>query len=77
MKSQSVSAAGYSLAFSKVKGMQTFSSLKILELRFEAFNAFNHGQFYGAKSLNGNIDSPAFGRVTQAASPRIVQLGRS
>jgi hypothetical protein len=31
--------------------------------------AFNHAQFYGANSVNGNVASLAFGRVKQAASP--------
>jgi Carboxypeptidase regulatory-like domain len=48
---------------------------KTLELRFETFNTFNHAQFYGSNAVDGNIDSPTFGRVLQAASPRIVQLG--
>jgi hypothetical protein len=27
----------------------------------QAFNAFNHGQFYGPSSVDGNISSPTFG----------------
>ena len=46
-----------------------------LQFRVEAFNAFNHAQFYGATAVNGNISSPTFGQVVSAASPRIVQLG--
>src|SRR5205823_3523649 len=30
-----------------------------LELRLEAFNIFNHAQFYGAGSVDGNITSPS------------------
>jgi hypothetical protein len=48
---------------------------KTLELRFEAFNTFNHAQFYGQGAVDGNVDSPTFGRVLHAASPRVVQLG--
>jgi hypothetical protein len=48
---------------------------KMLELRFEAFNAFNHAQFFGNNAVDGNIDSPTFGHIVKAASPRIVQLG--
>jgi hypothetical protein len=48
---------------------------KTLELRFETFNTFNHAQFFGNGSVDGNVNSPTFGRVLHAASPRIVQLG--
>lgn len=48
---------------------------KSLQFRLEAFNAFNHAQFYGPAAVNGNISSPLFGRVVSAAPPRIVQLG--
>jgi hypothetical protein len=47
---------------------------KSLELRFEAFNVFNRPQFYGSSSVDGNIDSATFGRVTNAAAPRICQI---
>jgi Carboxypeptidase regulatory-like domain len=47
---------------------------KLLQLRLEAFNAFNHAQFYGPTSVDGNIDSPTFGRVVNAAAPRLVQI---
>jgi hypothetical protein len=45
-----------------------------LELRFEAFNVFNHAQFYGANAVNGNINSPTFGAIVNAAPPRICQV---
>jgi hypothetical protein len=47
---------------------------KFLQFRLEGFNAFNHAQFYGPASVNGNIDSSSFGDVVSAASPRLVQL---
>ncbi len=47
---------------------------KSLELRLETFNLFNHAQFYGPSSVNGNINSPTFGNVVSAAAPRLVQL---
>lgn len=47
---------------------------KVLQLRLEAFNLFNHAQFYGAAAVNGNISSPNFGRIVSAAPPRLVQL---
>jgi hypothetical protein len=47
---------------------------KSLEFRVEAFNVFNHAQFYGPASVNGEINDPSFGRVVSAAAPRLVQL---
>jgi hypothetical protein len=44
---------------------------KALQFRVEAFNAFNHAQFYGPAAVNGNISSPEFGRIVSAAAPRI------
>lgn len=51
-----------------------FSETRALDLRFEAFNVFNHAQFFGAASVNGNISSPGFGRVVAATPPRVVQF---
>jgi hypothetical protein len=51
-----------------------FSEADSLELRMEAFNAFNHAQFYGPAAINGNIGSPSFGQVVSAAPPRLVQV---
>jgi hypothetical protein len=45
-----------------------------LELRFEAFNVFNHSQFYGANAVDGNINSRTFGSIVNAAAPRIGQI---
>ncbi len=46
-----------------------------VELRAEFFNVFNHAQFYGIGSVDGNWDDgPSFGLVTSAADPRIGQL---
>ena len=45
-----------------------------LELRLEAFNAFNHAQFYGPNSVDGNISSATFGNVVSAAPPRLIQI---
>jgi hypothetical protein len=47
---------------------------KSFELRVEAFNAFNHAQFYGPASVDGNIGSATFGNVVSAAPPRLLQL---
>ena len=50
------------------------SESKSLEFRLEAFNAFNHAQFYGPASVDGEVNDPHFGRVVSAAAPRLVQL---
>lgn len=45
-----------------------------LEFRAEAFNAFNHTQFYGPASVDGQVEDPNFGHIVSAAPPRLVQL---
>jgi hypothetical protein len=46
-----------------------------LNLRVEAFNAFNHTQFYGPASVDGQVEDTAnFGKIVSAAAPRFVQL---
>ena len=47
---------------------------KSFELRVEAFNAFNHAQFYGPSAVQGNIGSANFGQIVSAAAPRLVQI---
>ncbi|MGA8593845.1 MAG: TonB-dependent receptor [Bryobacteraceae bacterium] len=44
---------------------------KIIQLRFEFFNVFNHAQFMNP---SGNINNGTFGYVTQARDPRIGQV---
>ncbi len=46
---------------------------KLLQFRMEAFNAFNHAQFFGPSAVNGNVNSSTFGQVVSAASPRLMQ----
>jgi hypothetical protein len=48
---------------------------KSLQFRLEAFNVFNHAQFFGPQAVDGNISSGTFGQVVSAAAPRLVQLG--
>jgi hypothetical protein len=43
-----------------------------LELRFEAYNVFNHAQFFNPV---GDINASNFGQVVQAHDPRLIQLG--
>jgi hypothetical protein len=50
------------------------SESRALEFRLEAFNVFNHAQFYGPAAVNGNIGSPNFGQIVNVAAPRLVQL---
>jgi carboxypeptidase family protein len=47
---------------------------KSLEFRLEVFNAFNHAQFYGPASVDGEVNDPHFGQIVSAAAPRLVQL---
>jgi len=60
---------------------------KVLQFRIEAFNVFNHTQFYGPSVVNGNISSPCslssvtaiaadtacFGHVLSAMPARLMQ----
>jgi len=48
---------------------------KSLQFRIEAFNIFNHAQFFGPQAVDGNIDSSTFGQVVSATPPRLMQLG--
>ena len=45
-----------------------------VELRAEAFNVFNHGQFFGPAAVSGNISSTNFGQVQSSSSPRLMQV---
>jgi hypothetical protein len=48
---------------------------KAFEFRVEAFNVFNHAQFYGPASVDGEVNNdPHFGQVVSAAAPRLIQL---
>jgi hypothetical protein len=55
---------------------------RALELRAEAFNVFNHAQFFGAASVDGNISnsrkgnisSSSFGEAVSAMPPRLLQF---
>ncbi|HTS09230.1 MAG TPA: TonB-dependent receptor [Candidatus Eisenbacteria bacterium] len=46
---------------------------KSLEFRMEAFNVFNHAQFFGAATVNGNISSAGFGQIVSVQPPRLMQ----
>lgn len=63
------------------KKTRLWSESSNLELRFEAFNAFNHTQFTGVNlsfttTNNGSATTnPAFGTYTSSAQGRSIQLG--
>ncbi|MBV9505960.1 MAG: TonB-dependent receptor, partial [Acidobacteriia bacterium] len=46
---------------------------KGFQFRFEAFNAFNHAQFFGPAAVQGEILDANFGYVIKAQPPRLVQ----
>jgi hypothetical protein len=48
-----------------------FTEHQALLIRAEAFNFFNHTQFFNP---SGAIDQPTFGQVTQAHDPRLIQF---
>jgi hypothetical protein len=50
------------------------TATKSLQIRGEAFNVFNHPQFYGAGAVDGNVASRTFGQIVNAAPPRLVQM---
>ena len=48
---------------------------KVLQLRLEVFNLFNHVQFFGPAAVNGDVDNTLlFGKVQNSAAPRLMQL---
>jgi hypothetical protein len=51
-----------------------FTETKVLQLRVETFNLFNHTQFFGPAAVNGDVNNPLFGQVVSAAAPRLIQL---
>jgi hypothetical protein len=53
------------------------SESKSMQFRAEAFNVFNHAQFFGPQSVDGNIANfgTTFGQVISAQAPRLVQFG--
>ncbi len=54
------------------KSTRTFHGQNI-DFRMEAFNVFNHAQFFGPAAVEGNISSSNFGQIEQAQPPRLMQ----
>jgi hypothetical protein len=44
-----------------------------VELRMEAFNVFNHAQFFGPTTISSDVNSDSFGQVLSADPPRVMQ----
>jgi hypothetical protein len=44
-----------------------------IELRLDAFNVFNHTQFFGPTAVAGDVNASSFGQITAADPPRILQ----
>ena len=44
------------------------------EFRAEAFNVFNHAQFFGPATVEGNMSSGTFGHAVSAMAPRLMQI---
>jgi outer membrane receptor protein involved in Fe transport len=45
-----------------------------IDLRVEAFNLFNHAQFFGPAAVDGQEEDPNFGNIVSASPPRLIQL---
>jgi hypothetical protein len=63
-------ADNYDMAVAKKLAL---TEAKSLLFRVEGFNVFNHTQFNGPSSVDGNIGSSTFGNAISAAAPRILQ----
>lgn len=63
-------ADNYDMALAKSLAL---TGSKSMLFRVEAFNLFNHAQFNGPSSVDGNIGSSTFGDVVSASPPRILQ----
>jgi len=48
--------------------------IRSVDIRAEAFNAFNHTQFYGPAAVDGQVEDPNYGHIGSAAAPRLIQL---
>jgi hypothetical protein len=69
-KPSAVELVNFDLALLKT---MSISESKLLQFRLETFNTFNHTQFFGPVSVDGDISSNLFGQVVTAA-PRLMQI---
>ena len=58
----------------QIKKTLPLTESKSLDFRIQAFNVFNHAQFYGPASVDGVVNDANFGTVVSAAPPRLLQL---
>ncbi len=58
----------------QIKKTVPLTESKSLDFRVQAFNVFNHAQFYGPASVDGVVNDANFGSVVSAAPPRLVQV---
>ena len=61
----------YDVVLRKITRVTESSSL---EFRFETFNTFNHAQFAGASSVDGNRDNATFGQILKSQPGRVSQV---
>jgi hypothetical protein len=61
----------YDMVLRKITKVTESSSL---EFRFETFNTFNHAQFDGAGSVDGNRDDATFGKILKSQPGRVSQV---
>jgi hypothetical protein len=47
---------------------------KTIDVRFEAFNLFNHAQFFGPAAVDGQDEDPNYGSIVSASAPRLIQV---
>jgi hypothetical protein len=61
----------YDMALRKTTRVTESTSV---EFRFETFNSFNHAQFDGAASVDGNRDDATFGQILKSQPGRVSQV---
>ena len=61
----------YDMALRKITRITESTSL---QFRFETFNTFNHAQFDGANSVDGNINNSTFGQILKSQPGRVSQV---
>jgi hypothetical protein len=61
----------YDVALRKITRITESASF---EFRFETFNTFNHAQFDGANSVDGNVNDSTFGQILKSQPGRVSQV---